>query len=64
MTNLHDLKNYNNFSKIDSMSPAEIQKWYLIIKNSLDKLSRHYTDSEMARIKQAIAEYETRHGLL
>jgi hypothetical protein len=60
-----DIKNENiNVSRINSMSPEEIHEWYLTIKNSLDKLSRHYTVDEINRLKYEILEYERRHGLI
>ena len=63
MKQINELRNLNNFSKIDSLSSEEIQEWYNIIKNSLDDLSRHYSETEINNIKLAILEYERRHKI-
>ena len=63
MENLNEYKDQNNFSKIDSMTKEERYEWYLIIKNSLDKLARICSDEEMDRLENAIENYEQRHGL-
>ncbi len=60
---LNELRNLNNFNKIDSLSPEEIREWYYTIKKSLDSLSRHCTEDEINSIKSALSEYERRHGL-
>lgn len=64
MKPLNELKNYDNQLKIDSLTAEETHEWYLIIKNSLSALSRHYSTEEIDRIKSAVLEYERRHGLL
>jgi hypothetical protein len=63
MKQINELRDPNNFSKIDSMSSEEVREWYHTIKNSLDILSRHFSENEINSIKFALSEYERKHGL-
>ncbi len=60
MNNLFELRDYNNFSKIDALSAQEKHEWYLVIKKSLRKLSEIYSETEIRELQLAILKYEQR----
>lgn len=64
MKSLNELKDLNNSRKIDDLSSEEILEWYYHIKNSVDKLSKVFSEKQMNDVKLAISNFESRHKLL
>lgn len=64
MKPINELKDLNNSRKIDDLSSEEILEWYYHIKNSVDKLSKVFSEKQMNDVKLAISNFESRHKLL
>jgi hypothetical protein len=64
MKSINELKDLNNSRKIDDLSSEEILEWYYHIKNSVDKLSKVFSEKQMNDVKLAISNFESRHKLL
>ena len=64
MKSINELEDLNNSRKIDDLSSEEILEWYYHIKNSVDKLSKVFSEKQMNDVKLAISNFESRHKLL
>jgi hypothetical protein len=47
-----------------NLKTSIILEWYYHIKNSVDKLSKVFSEKQMNDVKLAISNFESRHKLL